>query len=162
MKQWAMAIGLIVVLIVLGTMISGGKRREALREEARQTERAAASAPKEYVEDDCAAVANAFSVHSKLTDLQKNKLWREAYAGRWVRWTVAVNTVDEAMLGGGYQLQFKCSPRSLVMDGHADLGADQGERLLKISKGDQVQIEGRLKDHGDFLGLSLDGARLLP
>ncbi len=123
---------------------------------------AAAVAPqKEYVNKTCAEVADMFSAQSRMTDLQKDKAWQDGYDGRWVRWTASVNSLDGSAFGG-IQLQFKCSKASLLFDGHAEFGDDQRDKLMNVGKDSQVTFEGRLKDHGDLLGLAIGDATLVP
>lgn len=112
-----------------------------------------------YLTQSCAEVVNIFSNNTQYTELQRRSMWDTQYKGRWVRWTATVNTVDQAMLGG-YQVQFKCSTASLVMDGHATFGADQQARLMQFQRGAQISFVGRLSDWGQFLGISVEDAEV--
>lgn len=61
---------------------------------------------------------------------------------------------------GRLQMQFRCGTESLVFDGHAYFSDDQRSRLVAVQPGAAVAIEGRLSDHGRFLGLSIQDTTL--
>lgn len=118
-----------------------------------------APAQREYITQSCSDVVNIFSNNTQYTELQRRSMWDSQYKGRWVRWTATVNTVDQAVFGG-YQMQFKCSTASLLMDGHATFGTEQQARLLQLRRGDTVAFTGKLNDWGQLLGISIQDAEV--
>lgn len=117
----------------------------------------AAPAARQYIPQTCSEVSHLFGMQSRTTELQQTELWRQ-YDGRWVRWTVHAGEVGETL--GQLQMQFKCGTESLLFDGHAYFPDAARARLLQVQQGSQVQIEGRLGDHGRLLGLRIDDAEL--
>ena len=115
--------------------------------------------PREYVTETCSQVAHNFGANAQLSQLQQDEMWRQ-YNGKWVRWNVRVGEISEVL--GSLQMQFKCSTESLLFDGHAYFDNDQRAALLQIRPNTMVQIEGRLSDHGQLLGLSIRDATLPP
>lgn len=109
----------------------------------------------------CPEVSDTFSNATRLTELQREALWHERYEGRRVRWEATVNTVERGMLGG-LTVDFKCSRRSLMTDGHAQFDDDQQSALMRFSQGDRIHFEGRLTDWGALLGMSIEDARVIP
>lgn len=114
-------------------------------------------AQRQYVTQSCSEVAHLFGTRSRMTELQQNELWRQ-YDEKWVRWQLTVGEIRESF--GGYQMQFRCGTESLVFDGHAYFPASERERLLALQPGATIPIEGRLADHGRFLGLSIRDASI--
>lgn len=114
-------------------------------------------AGRQYIEQSCAEVSHLFGMQSRTTELQQTELWRQ-YDGRWVRWTVTAGEVGETL--GSLHMQFKCGTESLILDGSAYFPDSARARLLGVQSGSAVQIEGRLADHGRFLGLRLNDAEL--
>ncbi len=110
----------------------------------------------------CAEVSDTFSNATRLTELQREALWHERFEGRRVRWEATVNTVEREMLGDGLSVDFKCSRRSLMHDGSAHFDSSQQSTLMRFSQGDRIRFEGRLADWGQFLGMTVEAARVLP
>ena len=80
-----------------------------------------------------------------LTDVQRRANWKTV-EGQWVRWrgvVVAVNAktlTDEMVL-----VSLRVGPRTTWSDCHFDIAPALG---LRLNKGQQVTVEGRLDDHG--------------
>jgi hypothetical protein len=116
-----------------------------------------APAERQYLTQNCSEVAHLFGMQSRTTELQQTELWRQ-YDNRWVRWTVQAGEVSETL--GTLQMQFKCGTESLLFDGHARFPDSARARLIQVQQGSQVQIEGRLTDHGRLMGLTVSDADL--
>lgn len=144
--------GICVACMVVGAL---GKRSNGSADGGASSTSAPAS--REYVTESCSEVSHQFGVRARLTDLQQQELWR-SYDGKWVRWTVTVGDIRESL--GRLQMQFRCGTESLVFDGHAYFSDDQRSRLVAVQPGSAVAIEGRLSDHGRFLGLSIQDTTL--
>lgn len=117
------------------------------------------NAPRQYITGTCASIANGFSNNTRLTQLQREEAWRQ-FEGKWIRWEATVNLIDRSAFGG-IQLQFKCSPNSLMLDGHARFSETQLSKLMQFRQGDVIRFEGRLADWGQFTGISIEDAAVL-
>ena len=114
---------------------------------------------RQFITGTCADTARLFGLGTRLSELQQNALWDASYEGRWVRWRVRVKEVSSTF--GQLQLQFKCPrSRALSYDGFAHFDREHRNALTQLETGSTVTLVGRLADHGQLLGLSLDDGAL--
>lgn len=122
-------------------------------------ERAAATAPAaaEVISDSCLALATKFGTSSKLSDLQKDELWK-AYQGKSFEWKLKITEVSAGTFGG-YSVQAKCSPQSpsLIQDVQISYDSDAKSFVMGLSKDEVYTLKGVLKHSSTLLGVMADG-----
>lgn len=95
-----------------------------------------------------------FNSKSKLTDLQKQKLWEKNYQDKWIKGSGYVVSVNKFF--GQLSIQLNNNKKSydsiiiISFDGYWE------DDLVKISKGDKIKFEAILNDYNSILGLSLN------
>lgn len=111
----------------------------------------------EAVSESCLALATKFGTESKLSDLQKDELWK-AYAGKSFEWELKITEVSAGMLGG-FSVQAKCSPSSpsLIQDVHLSYDGDAKSFVMGLQKDGKYKLKGVLKSQTTLLGLQADG-----
>lgn len=101
-----------------------------------------------------------YSKRSKVTDLQKNEIWKR-YKGKRVKWTGKVDDIGTTIFDSIY-LNVKMNTISFGSDLHIDLRPEQKEKALKMSKGDEVCIVGTLKNWGTLMPVDLTDGEIVP
>ena len=96
-----------------------------------------------------------FGVQSNRTDLQKEREWR-AYEGLCVEWAGELTSLS-AGLFGGFNIQFKHLPATLVSDVLVNAPSSAEEELLTWREGNRYRYRGRLDSYGGaILPITLD------
>ena len=109
------------------------------------------------VSESCSELSKQFGVSSKLSDLQKDELWKN-YAGKRFTWQLKITEVSSGMLGG-YTVQAKCSPKSpsFIQDIIISYDGDAKSFVLGLQKDETYTLSGVLGTSSTLLGLSADG-----
>lgn len=109
-----------------------------------------------FIKESCAKVSNTFGTSSRLSDLQKEELWKK-YTGQEFAWDLEVTEVSSDTFGG-YTVQFKCgynSP-SLIQDIQISYPEKYKAMALDLEKGSIYKIEGRLKHTSTLFGMTAE------
>jgi hypothetical protein len=120
-------------------------------------QRAAETPAAAAVTESCAALSQQFGPSSKLSDLQKDELWKN-YAGKRFSWQLKITEVSSGVLGG-YTVQAKCSPKSpsLIQDIMISYDGDAKSFVLGLQKDETYTLSGVLGRSSTLLGLSAEG-----
>jgi hypothetical protein len=124
----------------------------------REQRRAAPAEVAAPVSESCLALATKFGSSSKLSDLQKDELWK-AYEGKVFEWDLKITEVSAGILSG-FTVQAKCAPRSpsLIQDVQLSYGADAKAFVMGLEKDSTYKLKGVLTGQNSLLGLRADGA----
>lgn len=117
---------------------------------------AAAPAERTYVTESCSELSEKFGPSSKLSDLQKEELWKQ-YKGKAFKWDLKVTEVSSDVLGG-FTVQFKCAPESpsLIQDIQIKYPKEAKSTVMGLMKDETYSVEGVLKYSGSLLGMTAD------
>jgi hypothetical protein len=109
------------------------------------------------VSESCLDLSQRFGTTSKLSDLQKDELWK-AYEGKGFTWQLRITEVSAGMLGG-FTVQAKCAPKSpsLIQDVQLSFDDNAKSYVMKLQKDDVYTMSGTLKSSSTLLGLTADG-----
>lgn len=144
-------------LIAAGTTGSGTSTSSNSEEPSSATG-AAAPAKKEltYVTESCLELSEKFGASSKLSDLQKEELWKD-YKGKAFKWDLKVTEVSSDMFGG-FSVQFKCAPESpsFIQDVQIKYPKEAKSTVMGLMKDETYTVEGVLKHSGALLGMTAD------
>lgn len=104
-----------------------------------------------WISDSCADVAKQWGLGSKLTELQKDDLWKRGQVeGMHFKWKLKVMSVDSTF--GKLQAQLKCqNSKAFVSD--MILGVEDKDLALKLVKDETYTVHGVLSDWGNLIGL---------
>ncbi len=109
-----------------------------------------------FVKESCYQLSKQFGASSKLSELQKDELWKQ-YKGKNFKWKLKVTEVSSDMFGG-FSVQYKCGGRSdsFVQDIQVKYSdADKG-LVMQLQKDSTYEVTGRLKTSGSLLGMTGD------
>lgn len=124
-----------------------GKQREA-RKAAEKREAAL------YVKESCNRLADAFGTSSRLSELQKEEMWKQ-YEGKMFNWTMEFVDADSETFGSGVVAHWKCQQsESFVSDVMLSYPANARGSVLQLQKGSFYKIKGRLKHTSTLMGLT--------
>lgn len=117
----------------------------------------AAAATATPVSESCLALSTKFGTESKLSDLQKDELWK-GYDGRSFAWDLKITEVSAGLLSG-FTVQAKCSPRSssLIQDIQISYGPEAKSFVMSLEKDSVYKLKGVLNHQSSLLGLTADG-----
>lgn len=109
------------------------------------------------VPDSCYDMSVKFGPGSKLSDLQKEELWK-SYKGKAFKWTLQITEVSSGVLGG-YTVQAKCAPRSpsLIQDIQIEYPDEAKSYVMQFHKGQAYELKGTFTNTSTLLGLGADG-----
>lgn len=165
--------GVIGLFVLISAMGDKNKAAPTATAQANAPERAAPSRPEpdrtqaaapepekptaSPVTESCYDLSTKFGTQSKLSDLQKDELWKE-YRGRPFEWQLQIVEVSSGLLGG-FTVQAKCSPKSpsLIQDIQLSYGGDAKAFVMGLEKDSAYKIRGTLKRQSTLLGMSADG-----
>ena len=118
---------------------------------------AATEAPLTYVKESCLKLANTFGTGSKLSELQKEELWKQ-YKDENFQWELEISDVRSGMLSG-FRVQAKCSPESpsIVSDVQISYDNDAKSLVMQLQKGSVYKLRGKLTHTSTLLGMMADG-----
>jgi hypothetical protein len=110
-----------------------------------------------YISDSCLKLSKTFGSSSKLSDLQKEELWKQ-YKGKAFQWDLQITEVSSAMLGG-YTVQAKCAPESpsLIQDVQLSYDSSNKALVMQLQKGEVYKLKGTLDMSSSLLGMTADG-----
>ena len=144
------------LIILVGMNGSNTKTSNTHRGTASVKSKPAPKKELSFVSESCSTLANAFGASSKMSDIQKKERWK-AYSGKAFKWDLQVSEVSEAMLGSGYQVQFKCSrSNSFISDVIMDFPKSSKSMVMNLQKGSLYTIKGKLEDYNSLIGLSAE------
>jgi hypothetical protein len=147
----------IAMLAVFGILAAATASRDD-RGSSSSTGGPAASEPKTYtyIDEKCGELAEKFGTQSKLSDLQKEELWKN-YKGKAFKWNLQVTEVSSDAFGG-YTVQFKCAHNSpsLIQDIQLKYRDDHKDVVMKMNKDGFYSVGGVLKRSSSLLGMSGD------
>jgi len=157
----------VLALAGLGTLAFGscvvcvGVGAKGVADTSKGANRALAATPAataESVSESCLDLSTKFGTSSKLSDLQKDELWKN-YKGKSFAWPLQITEVSSGTFGG-YSVQAKCSPESpsLIQDIHISYGKDAKDLVMGLEKGATYTLKGTLTRQSPLLGLSANGA----
>jgi hypothetical protein len=117
----------------------------------------ATEAPLVYVTEPCLKLATTFGTDSKLSDLQKEELWKQ-YEGKAFQWDLEITEVSSGVLSG-FQVQAKCAPESpsLIQDVQISYDGDAKPLVMQLQKGKVYKLKGKLTHSSSLLGMGADG-----
>ncbi|GEL74979.1 hypothetical protein [Myxococcus virescens] len=134
------------------------QRLEDLTQKVEKEEEKQASAKRraDYIKESCAQVSRTFGPSSKLSDIQKDELWK-SYKGKGFAWNLEVVEVSEGMLGG-YTVQFKCGRNSpsLIQDIQMSFSKHARATVMELQKGAVYEVEGKLTSTSTLFGLGAE------
>ncbi len=113
---------------------------------------------KEYVNISCADFHKRFGTSSKLSNLQKDKEFKE-FKDKYVKWTATISSVDETL--GTLQMQVKCLKETFVSDAIISFPNSEREKLENLKEGSIVKFSARLTDYGQIMSSSLNDGKIL-
>jgi len=145
-------LGLCLALAVVGMVLGKSKGSTSA-----STDVDSAPVPATVTES-CLKLSSTFGSSSKLSDLQKDELWK-SYKGKRFAWPLQITEVSAGTFGG-YSVQAKCSPESpsLIQDVHISYGKEAKDFVMGLEKGATYTLKGTLTRQSSLLGLSADGA----
>jgi hypothetical protein len=160
-------IGALIGIGMCSSAINGGSHRSAATATAATTPPASASgnpasAPAQQaaasppIKESCAELAKSFGPGSKLSDLQKDELWK-TFQGREFSWDLQVTEVSAGAFGG-ITVQFKCARNSpsLIQDLQMEFPDEAKSEALKLEKDHAYKVRGRLKHTSTLLGMTAE------
>ena len=98
-----------------------------------------------------------FELHSvwfrgRMTDLQKEELWKDQYQGKYVNWTGSVKSIDKRMLGRYTLLVvIKTNSYTIFADASIKIKKSEADKLMKYSVWDKIDFQAQLDGYGDIL-----------
>ena len=95
-----------------------------------------------------------FCASSDATDIQKKEKWKR-YEGKKVKWTGQVASVSGTSMG------IKMKQFTLTSDVTVGLKDSEGQKALKLKKGDSVTYIGVLRDWGVLMGYYLRNGEIV-
>ncbi|MDP2314379.1 MAG: DUF4190 domain-containing protein [Pseudomonadota bacterium] len=106
--------------------------------------------------ESCADLAGRFGTSSKLSDLQKEELWKQ-YADRTFAWKLRVTEVSSDFLGG-FTVQYKCAPKSssFIQDIQIKYPETRKSFVMQLEKDSVYNVQGRLRMSSTLLGMTAD------
>ena len=121
------------------------------------TPQATAEAPLTYIKESCLKLANTFGTASKLSELQKEELWKQ-YKDENFQWDLEITVVSSGMLSG-FHVQAKCSPESpsMIQDIQISYSSDAKSLVMQLQKGSVYKLRGKLTHTSTLLGMGADG-----
>lgn len=144
------AVGVVVVLFIIGALASDPAPPATAEEPASaEAERETAVSGITFRE-----VNDAFGIESRMTDLQKDRLWESDYDGRCVEWTGELTSLDEGLFSG-YVAQFRHLSTTFVSDVVMQAPNSAEDELLTWSIGSHYTYRARLESYGVLLGISV-------
>ena len=165
------AVGLLVLSVVLlaagGAMIpepspevlaerqAAAEDREATRA-GRAAEREAEQAAREAEKVSGVTfrdVHDLFGVDSRMTDLQKGRMWEETYEGLCIEWTGELVHLNEGLLTG-FVAQFRHLPTTLISDVVMSAPSSAEDELLTWSTGTSYTYRATLDSYGALMGIT--------
>lgn len=107
-----------------------------------------------YVKKSCSLVSHMFGSRSRMSNVQKDQKWKD-YKGKPFKWDLKVVEVSDAIIGGGYNVQFKCrGSNSFISDIIVKYPSTDKDFILKLEKGSFYKIKGMLVSYSSLVGLS--------
>jgi hypothetical protein len=115
------------------------------------------AAARPSVSESCLELSQRFGTTSKLSDLQKEELWKD-YEGKSFTWQLRITEVSAGLLGG-FTVQAKCAPKSpsLIQDIQLSFDDDAKPYVMKLQKDEVYSMSGTLKHSSTLLGLTAEG-----
>lgn len=109
-----------------------------------------------YTDASCRELSEKFGPSSKLSDLQKEELWKK-YQGKAFKWNLEVTEVSSDTFGG-YTVQFKCAPKSPSMIQDIQVKYDDSAKgvVMGMNKGETYEVNGVLAMSSTLLGMTAD------
>ena len=99
-----------------------------------------------------------YGLSSKLTDLQKDEVWKK-YQGKRVQWSGEVVDISQGFFGG-LSLSIRMNRSTFTYDLSISLKSDQRDRALRYKVGDRVTFKGTLRSWGTLLPITLDNGEV--
>jgi hypothetical protein len=90
------------------------------------------------------------SYDGRMTDAQKQEMWKEKYKGKHVHWRGWVADVSKGWLGGG-TLRVKMHPATKTYNVTVNLDAANLKKAMKYGKDDPVVFDGVLSEYTTLL-----------
>lgn len=94
------------------------------------------------------------------TDLQREDIFDRKYKNKYVEWDGTVGSISKGMFGG-YTLQVKHCPNTLVSDVLVNLKDNQKQNALELQQGEMVTYRAKLTRWGSLLGFSADEGEII-
>jgi hypothetical protein len=108
----------------------------------------------ELIKESCLKVSNIFGASSKLSDLQKDELWKD-YKDKTFNWKLSVTEVSSKSFGDGFTVQYKCEgSNSFIQDVVVNYPSSAKQAVLGLEKGSVYSVKGTLTHYSSLLGLS--------
>lgn len=111
-----------------------------------------------FISDSCSAMSRTFGPGSKLSDLQKEELWKK-YKGQAFQWDLEITEVSSGVFGG-YTVQAKCAQDSpsLIQDIQISYSGDAKNLVMQLQKGSAYTLKGVLTNTSTLFGMGADGS----
>lgn len=94
--------------------------------------------PKAYIKKTYDDTCMIFDYGSKYTDIQKEKIFKEEYEGKYVEWTGNIQDIDVSILNNlRLNIKMSCGTGKIYMN------QDQYDKLILLNKGEEVTFNGR-------------------
>ena len=108
----------------------------------------------ELIKESCLKVSNIFGASSKLSDLQKDELWKD-YKDKTFNWKLSVTEVSNKTFGDGFTVQYKCEgSNSFIQDVVVNYPSSAKQAVLGLEKGAVYSVQGTLTNYSSLFGLS--------
>jgi len=112
--------------------------------------------PETILKESCLKVTRYFDAQSKLSDLQKEQLWKDEYRNKVFEWSLEVVEVSSGVFSG-FTVQFKCvGSSSFIQDVQLSYPKEAKNLVMQMIKGSAYKVRGRLKTQSTLLGLGGD------
>ena len=160
----AKAISFIWLAVLMLPIMFGGKKSDTgsssmdLKKVADSSSVSAAenNAPEPALKESCLKVTRYFDAQSKLSDLQKDQLWKDEYDNKVFEWSLEVVEVSAGVFSG-FTVQFKCvGSNSFIQDVQLSYPKEAKNLVMQMVKGSTYKVKGRLKTQSTLLGLGGD------
>lgn len=149
------AVGLILLIALVWLWASDETGSESERISTGAIAPAGAGTTPQFINETCEEMVAIFGLKSRLSDLQKDELWRK-YKGKAFKWPMWVHEVSSGLLGG-YLVHYKCEhSEAFVSDVLVSYPDGNRQRVMQLNKGSLYEVQGVLKRYGELMGLSAD------
>lgn len=150
-RHWI--ISTLFVLFIMGTILEKFEEKPSSNTNFKLVEQ-----PKEYIDITCKEFSQQFGVSSKLSDLQKDELFKN-YKNKWVRWNDTVAEISNSF--GSLSMQVKCLPQTFISDVMETFDDSEKNFLLNYKQDDEVKFEGQLRDWGAILLTNVENGKII-
>lgn len=135
-------LGIVLIVAIPAPESSSGSRQTGSTASRPAPSRTASAEPSDITFQE---VYSTFSIHSSLTELQKEARWKD-YEGKCVEWTGELAHLDEGLFGG-ISIGFKHRPQTFTYDVLVSAPSKMKDELLTWNMGQRYTYRATLRSH---------------